>query len=101
MARGTVKDPQGHQSRSYDFGYLQRKGGDDWPDEAGNKKVIPFFNGKDHNKRIFPKPKENVEFEVREAVVYLEKDAEGNPLPSKIEVGTIGISFEVKPDKAY
>jgi len=99
MARGTVKDPQGHQSRSYDFGYIQRKGGDNWPDEQGRKKAIPFFNGKDHGKRIFPKTKVDVEFEVREAVVYLETDAEGNPLKNRIEVGTIGIAYEVKEDK--
>ena len=65
----------------------------------GKKKAIPFFNGKDHTKRIFPKVNEDVEFEVREAVVYLETDANGNPLKEKIEVGTIGIAYEVKNDK--
>jgi len=99
MARGTVKDPQGHQSKSYDLGYLQRKGKNNWPDDMATKKVIPFFNGKDHTKRIFPKAKVDVEFEVREAVVYLETDAAGNPLKEKIEVGTIGIAYEVKEAK--
>ena len=98
MAKGTVKDPEGHQSNSYDFGYIKRKGNYDWPDEMGRKKVIPFFNGNDHENRIFPKPNVDVDFEVREAMVYLEKDENGNPLPQKIPIGTIGIAYEVKPD---
>jgi hypothetical protein len=50
MAKGTVKDPTGHQSQPHDFGYLQRQNESDpnlkWADETDKLKAIPFLTKK-------------------------------------------------------
>ena len=54
MPTGRVKDPQGHQSGAYDFGYLERNDLG-WPDANGQPtegpKVIPYLNVDKENKR--------------------------------------------------
>ena len=59
MPTGKVKDPEGHQSVSYDFGYIQRedKSSPKWEDKKhyGQEKVIPFLNRGSDGKRIFNK----------------------------------------------
>ena len=71
MARGTVKDPTGHQSKNYDFGYVQREAGaPEWPDNGGPK-VIPFLNRVDNGDRIYDKAGDPVDYVPRRAnVVY-------------------------------
>jgi hypothetical protein len=105
MANGTVKDPEGHQSKPYDFGYIQRLDDDPprWPDHyiEDKKRAIPYLNRRDlgeeprlHNP---PDVDNNVEFVVREAVVC-QKVTNGG-VTTYTEVGTIGIAICTVPDR--
>ena len=100
MAKGTVKDPTGHQSKDYDFGYIQRHDLG-WPEQNGNPwhakltpKAIPYLNKSDlgENSPLHPRPGIDVDFESREAVVCKE-----NPDGSYTKVGTIGIAICTDP----
>ena len=83
MAKGTVKDPTGHQSKSYDFGYIQRTEGfslDEetkeivstlWEDDL-KPKVIPFYNPRIENGRLYNFG-DLVEFDVKEAIINCEE----------------------------
>ena len=46
MPRGRVKDSEGHQSRPYDFGYIQRLDSDppNWPDNYVEDKKLPIIS---------------------------------------------------------
>ena len=89
MPRGTVKDPTGHQSGPYDFGYIQRIPENftqledlAWPGSTQSR-VIPFFNSEANLKVGTP-----VTFDSVEAEVYYQGKS----------VGTIGIAINVVPD---
>ena len=88
MGKGSVKDPTGHQSQDYDFGYIQRipesfneYGELAWPDGSAQPKAIPFFNKEDCLKVGTP-----VTFDSVQAEVYLDGEC----------IGTIGIAVNVK-----
>jgi hypothetical protein len=89
MPRGTVKDPTGHQSKDYDFGYIQRMPEDFdeygklvWPDGSAQPKSIPFLNS-EANLKVGT----SVTFDSVEAEVYHQGEC----------VGTIGIAINVVP----
>ena len=105
MARGTVKDPRGHQSDDRDFGYIQRKiGGVEkltfdqikWEDGSEQIKVIPFRNNQLNygfgQKVKFKSIKAHVVLLDGDEVVKFQKDFPGGYL------GTIGIADEVEYD---
>ena len=100
MAKGTVKDPTGHQSGPYDFGYIQRTDGfsfDEqnrpisvlWPKDI-TAKVIPFLNKPtkpgDDNSRPYAQG-QPFDFDVVEAEVHYAGEC----------LGTIGIAVKQKP----
>jgi len=104
MSRGKVKDPQGHQSTAYDFGYIQRVAETvkevkklKWPDNSEQTKSIPFLNkkkvgGKTPLYKVSDIGKD-VKFESVEAVVYLESSLNGKKLKKRIRLGTIGVAI--------
>ena len=89
MARGTVKDPTGHQSQPHDFGYIQRANENDpdliWPDptQPENLKAIPFPNKEINGVRPYPKEGIPISFLPRKATVSYKGT----------ELGTIGIGM--------
>ena len=104
MAKGRVKDPAGHQSGPYDFGYIQRIATNmkernklKWPDNSEQTKSIPFLNKKKIGGKtpIFTVKNigKDVEFMVLEAVIYLEKTKGGKKRKKQIKLGTIGIAL--------
>jgi len=104
MARGKVKDPQGHQSVAYDFGYIQRVAETTkemkklkWPDNSEQTKSIPFLNKKKvGGKSPLFKNKDigkEVNFSSVEAVVYLERSINGKKIKKRIRLGTIGVAI--------
>ena len=101
---GKVKDPKGHQSGTYDFGYIQRvatKKGETqdlkWPDNSEQTKSIPFLNKKKigERARLFNMKDigKDVKFTSVEAVVYLEVGKGGKKSKKSIKLGTIGIAL--------
>ena len=97
MARGTVKDPTGHQSKSYDFGYIQRTEAFSqdpetmevhstlWADDL-KPKVIPFLNKPEKAGDDSTRPHaqgQTFDFKVVEAEVHYEGKC----------LGTIGIAI--------
>jgi pyruvate formate-lyase activating enzyme-like uncharacterized protein len=110
MARGTVKDPTGHQSKPHDFGYIQRDKSENnkdlvWPlpDNPANDnyKAIPFKNEEPDGTRY--NEGDPVDFKSRTAhVVYLTKkelDDFHKHFPDKY-LGTIGIALTKEQLKA-
>ena len=90
MPRGTVKDPTGHQSGPYDFGYIQRIPENfsqledlAWPGSTQSR-VIPFLN---KDKAKGPAVGTIVNFQSVQAEVYLDGEC----------LGTIGIAVNVVP----
>ena len=104
MGKGSVKDPTGHQSNGYDFGYIQRIATTKresiklkWPDKSEQTKSIPFLNKKKigGEEPLF-KIKDigqEVDFTSVKAVIYLETDLKGKKIKKRIKLGTIGIAL--------
>ena len=101
---GKVKDPKGHQSGTYDFGYIQRvatRKGEaielKWPDNSEQTKSIPFLNKKKigGRARIFNMKDigKDVNFTSVKTVVYLEDPKGGKKSKKPIKLGTIGVAL--------
>ena len=117
MSRGTVKDPTGHQSKSYDFGYIQRTEGFSldsqnqpvsilWPEDI-TAKVIPFLNKpqnpEDDTSRLHKKD-DDLDFNVAEAHIIIstfktQKDTQKavDDIAGLTYQGTIGIAVPDLP----
>ena len=67
MAKGTVKDPTGHQSKEYDYGYIKR-GALKWPG-VNRFKVIPFLSPRNAEGEPLYEIGEGVDFDVKEATI--------------------------------
>ena len=116
MASGKVKDPTGHQSGPYDFGYIKRLDNANWPEpdpkndpgfdpeDDPKKKVIPYLNRVSPNENLDPVDPETqlryilqdkVDFDVIKAkVIGLQEPFEN------VTLGTIGVAVKVRdPNK--
>jgi hypothetical protein len=93
MPRGTVKDPTGHQSSPYEFGFIKRNKLK-WP-KLNRFKVIPYLNRDKPVNRAKPQdstpihshPGPSTIYASVEAFVYV-KNSKGKTM----ELGNIGVA---------